>query len=187
MKFSIITPSLNRESLKRCIDSVDSQSYDSWQHLIAYDGVPVNEQTASLDSRRCCYGFNKTRKWGNRQRFAAWKQASGDYCIFLDDDNALAHPDALKDIAERLESAGNPAWALFPILRHGSVFLHDPPGMCMTDTLNMVIKRELAQWPDTEAREADGMLADRLKSEHPYVTFKDCPPIGVMEYSSNGI
>lgn len=185
--FSIITPSLNRESLKRCIESVDSQTYDSWEHLIAYDGIPLDEQTPSRDRRRICFGFQETRKWGNFQRRTAWMHATGDWCLYLDDDNALANSNALKDIAERLETVGSPAWAVFPIYRHGSVFLYDPPGMCMTDTLNMVIKREFAQWPDTEAREADGMLADRLKSEYPYVAFPDCPPIGIMEKSSNGI
>lgn len=186
MKFSIITPSLSRESLKRCCESVDSQSYDSWEHLVAFDGIPSHPLPYGNSNRRFL-SFRETHKWGNYQRHSAWKYATGNYIWYVDDDNFLAHPDVLKDIAERLELAGNPAWGIFPIMRHGSVFLHDPPGMCMTDTLNIVGKREYAQWPDTEAREADGMLADRLKTEHPYVAFPDCPPIGVMEYSSNGL
>lgn len=186
MKFSIITPSLNRESLKRCCDSVDSQTYDSWEHLIAFDGIPSNRIYQTHDKRKYL-SFRQTRQWGNYQRHSAWKYASGEFIWHVDDDNFLAHPDALKDIAERLELAKNPAWGLFPILRHGSVFLHYPPGMCMTDTLNMIIKREYAQWPNTEAREADGMLAEQLKAAHPHVAFPDCPPIGIMEKSNNGV
>lgn len=188
IKFSIITPTLNRPSLKRCCESIDNQTYNGqWQHLIGFDGVPDIPLNNTYHERRRLLTFRRTRAWGNYQRHAAFKYATGDYLLYLDCDNFLTHPDALKDIAERIELAKNPAWALFPILRHGSVFLHDPPGMCMTDTLNMIIKREYAQWPNTEAREADGMLAEQLKAEHPYMAFPDCPPIGIMEKSSNGI
>lgn len=186
MKFSIITPSLNRESLKRCCDSVDSQTYDSWEHLIAFDGIPSNRIYQTHDKRKHL-SFRQTRQWGNYQRHSAWKYASGEFIWYVDDDNFLAHPDALKDIADNLESFNNPAWALFPIMRHGSSFLMHPAGMCRTDTLNMIIKREYAQWPNTEAREADGMLAEQLKAAYPYMAFPDCPPIGIMEKSSNGI
>lgn len=186
VKFSIITPSLDRESLKQCCESVDSQTFSSFEHIIAFDGIPKRVIPRG-DEKRKYFSFRETHQWGNYQRHSAWKYAKGDYAIFLDDDNFLAHPDALKDIATRLEFAGNPAWGLFPIMRHGSIFLHDPPGMCMTDTANLVIRREFAQWPDTEVREADGMMADRLKSEYPYVSFPDCPPIIIMEHSSNGL
>lgn len=130
--------------------------------------------------------FEATHQWGNYQRHSAWEYACGDYIIHLDDDNYLAHPNALRDIAACLDAAGDAAWALFPIMRHGSRFLLTPPGMCMTDSANMVIKREFARWPDTPVREADGMLAERLKAEHPYVIFPDCAPIIVMEKSSDG-
>jgi glycosyltransferase involved in cell wall biosynthesis len=185
MKFSIITPSLDRPSLKQCCDSVDAQTFTDYEHIVAFDGYPPSRRKTNL--RRWNFRFKETRKWGNYQRHSAWKYASGSYLIMLDDDNRMMHPDALKDIAERLEAAGNPAWALFPIYRHGSIFLMDPPGMCRTDTANMVIKKEFGQWPDIEAREADGVLAERLKAEHPYVAFPDCPPIIMMEHSSNGI
>lgn len=185
MKFSIITPSLNRESLKRCCESVDSQTYRNFEHIIGYDGPPSGRAYFIGENRRW-FIFRETRKWGNFQRHSAWKYATGDYIIYLDDDNFFSHPDALKDMFERLMVFHLEGWALFPILRHGSVFLHDPPGMCMTDTANMVIRREYAQWPDTQAREADGMLADKLKAEQPYIVFRDCPPIITMEHSSNG-
>jgi hypothetical protein len=84
--------------------------------------------------------------------------------------------------------AGNPDWAIFPIHRHGSYFFNDPPGLCMTDTLNVVVKREIGRWPDIQAREADGHFVEALKASHPnYASFPHFRPIGVMEYSSNGI
>lgn len=187
MKFSIITPSLNRDSLERCCESVDAQTFTGgFEHLIAFDGFPGN-RTYAHPKNRNLYSFRETHQWGNFQRHSAWKYAEGEYLIYCDDDNTLASPDALKDIADRLELAGNPVWAIFPIMRHGRWFFNDPPGMCMTDTANIVVKREFGRWPDIEAREADGVLADRLKAEHPYVAFPDCPPIVIMERSSNGV
>lgn len=185
MKFSIITPSLNREFLKKCCESVDSQTYDSWEHLIAFDGIPSNRIYQTHDKRKYL-SFRQTRQWGNYQRHSAWKYASGDYILHLDDDDSLFHKDALKDMAERLELANNPAWSIFPIHRHGSIFLMDPPGMCRTDTANLVIRREFSQWPNTEAREADGMLTERLLAEHPYMSFPNCKPIVLKEHSSDG-
>lgn len=190
MKFTIITPSLNRESLKRCCESIDIQSHTCWEHLVSYDGAPKPPfaiDPNGSDDRRKHLILAETHKWGNQQRRQAWYLATGNVVIFLDDDNTLAHPDALKDIADRLESAGNPAWAICPIIRHGRWFFNDPPGMCMTDTANLVIRREFGQWPDTEAREADGLLCEQLKTEHPYAAFPDCPPIIIMEHSSNGV
>lgn len=186
MKFSIITPSLNRESLKQCCESVDAQSFKDFEHILAFDGMPSYLPSHTYSNRKR-YCFRQTNQWGNFQRHSAWKYATGEYIWYVDDDNTVAHPDALKDIASRLELAGNPAWGIFPINRHGSIFLHDPPGMCMTDTMNMIIKREFAQWPNTNVREADGLLADKLKAEHPYVAFPNCTAIGIMERSSNGV
>lgn len=185
--FSIITPSLNRDSLVKCCASIDAQTFTGgFEHIVAFDGFPGNRAYAHGKNRKL-FSFRQTRQWGNYQRHSAWKYATGKMVLHIDDDNILAHPDALKDIAERIELAGNPAWAIFPIMRHGRWFFNDPPGMCMTDTMNLVIRREFAQWPNIAAREADGVLTDKLKADHPYAAFPDCPPIGVMEHSSNGI
>lgn len=168
MRFSIITPTLNRPSLERCKLSVKLQHFTDWEHIIEVDE-------------------NHSGLWGNPQRVAAWEKATGDYVLYLDDDNYLAHPSALQDIHDALESERWPDWALFPIHRHGSWFMLLPPGMCMTDTANMIIKREIGRWPDIEAREADGVLAERLNANYAYSAFPKVKPIIVMEKSSNGV
>jgi hypothetical protein len=124
--------------------------------------------------------------YGNHARWMAWEKATGTYCIYCDDDNYLAHDHALEDIAVALESANYPQWGIFPMWRHSGIFFCDPPGLCMSDTLNLVVKRDIGRWLDIEAREADGHLIEALKAKYPYVMFPNVKPIGIMEYSSNG-
>jgi len=181
-----------RESLVRCCESVDAQTFaEEWEHIIAVDSDTLGEVLLKRieHSQRIVFTCGKKfGNYGNHARWMAWGYATGDFLIGLDDDNFLAHPNALQDIHDALESPRPyPAWALFPIMRHGSKFLLEPPGMCMTDTANMVIRREYGRWPDIEAREADGVLAERLKAEYPYVSFPQLNPIIVMEKSSDGI
>ena len=187
--FSVITPSLQRESLVRCCESVNSQTFGEWQHVIQIDSPDLNvELVNKIDhpSREiyCC--GKRHGHFGNRCRHIAWEVVVGDYIIFLDDDNVLAHPSALQEVHDLLKWKKFPDFAIFPIIRHGSYFFNDPPGLCQTDTLNICVKREFGRWPDIEAREADGHFVEKLKSEHEYVAFANANPIGIMEYSSNG-
>lgn len=190
--FSIVTPTLQRDSLRRTCESIDAQTFQSWEHIVIVDAE-------GIDANRNIFGSPTRKRWvmecgvrhnnfGNTCRHNAWAETTGSYLIYCDDDNYFAHPNVLTDIYTELGLLDNDYdWALFPIHRHGFVFLMDPPGMCMTDTANMVIKREFARWPDTPVREADGMLAEKLKASHPYVAFPNCPPIIIMEKSSNGL
>jgi len=41
--FSIITPTIQRESLKECCASVDIQTYPDWEHIVMIDAAKVNE------------------------------------------------------------------------------------------------------------------------------------------------
>lgn len=167
MKLSIITPTLQRPSLIACMLSVKAQTFEDWEHIVEVD-----------HPRRGDYG--------NHARHKAWKRATGDWVIYLDDDNSLAHPNALQDISTALEGVDE-KWAIFPIVRHGRRFFYDPPRMCYVDTLNMVMRREIARWPDIPNREADGIFCDILRAQYPYRAFPAFQPIGIMEVSSNGI
>ena len=189
MIFSIVTPTLQRQSLIRCCQSVDLQTFRDYEHIVWIDSEEINcELFKSIqDDKRFIYSSKRKHgNFGNHARNCAWRAAKGEYVIWLDDDNFLGHPKALQDIHDSLMSENWPEWALFPIYRHGSYFLLEPPGMCMTDSANMVVKWEIGEWPDIEAREADGILAERLK-HYPYASFPSVLPIVVMEVSSNGI
>ncbi len=190
--FSIITPTLERSSLVQCCESVNVQMFEKWEHIVVADvdqeHYSIWDQWEIRDQRRLCLRSPRvTHQWGNFQRHLAWEWATGEYLLYLDDDNVMAHPTALQEIHEALVSDGLPDWALFPIHRHGSKFLLLPPGLCMTDTANIVVKREIGRWPNIEAREADGHMVEQLKANFAYSAFPNLTPIVVMERSSNGV
>lgn len=181
-----------RESLVQCCQSVDSQQHEDWQHVIALDCAPEDINDSLLVQVQhpkrfifCC--GKKYGHYGNHARWMAWEKTKGDYLLALDDDNELFHVNALADIACSLESANLPDFAIFPIHRHGRIFFNDPPGMCMTDSMNLVVKRHVGRWPDIESREADGYFVEALKYKYKYATFPNVEAIGLMRKSSNGI
>lgn len=192
ISLSIITPSLQRESLIRCCKSVDSQTYTNWRHIVALDCAPedVNHELVEKIQHPnrtvfCC--GRKFGNFGNHARWTAWDMATAGYQIFADDDNFMCSQHSLSNIAAALESVNNPDWAIFPIHRHGRIFFHDPPGMCMTDSANICVKREIGRWPDIVSREADGVLVEELKAKYSYAAFPNVEPIIMMEHSSNGV
>jgi glycosyltransferase involved in cell wall biosynthesis len=192
MKISIITPTIQRQSLIRCCESVDAQTFSNWEHVIMVDceefDRPLIEKIEE-SPRRAIYKCSiPHRNYGNTCRHNAWTLSTGDYCLYLDCDNFLSHPYVLAQIASSIESNVffTPQWAIFPILRHGQVFFNDPPGLCKTDTANMVIRRNIAQWPDGPEYTMDGIFCERLANDYPYASFPNVQPIVIMEKSSLG-
>jgi len=188
MKFSIITPTLQRESLIRCSESLDSQSYQDWEHIVVIDALDINRDiTRRLRVEQrwiVCFG-RRFANFGNTPRHLAWKLTTGDYCLYLDDDNYLTDEWCLENIAEALNAAGSPPFVTFPILRFGVPFHIHPPGVCQTDSANMVIRRDIAQWPDIPDYTADGILAARLYAEHGCIPMAT-PPIITVPVQSKG-
>lgn len=184
--FSVITPTLNRPSLAACISSVASQTFQDYEHLLQFDGPysPVPEPEKFRFPPEICCGL-RHNNFGNTCRHLAWLRAIGNWVLYLDDDCTLADKNVLSDLAAALESIEEP-WTLFPISRHGFYFLNDPPGLCQTDTANVVARREVARWPDVPNYEADGIWVEQLKAKYPYRAFPDFRPIVVMEKSNHG-
>jgi glycosyltransferase involved in cell wall biosynthesis len=186
--FSIITPTLQRESLVACCDSIDAQTLPSWQHIVMVD-APSKDRDLCIEIKRnddlgrrwvhCCGVAHKDG--GNTCRRTALFGAMGQYIYFCDDDNYLADDRVLEDMATALEGAGMPPWGLFPITRLGGRFFTDPPRSCHVDTMNFVLRSDIAYWPDTDAYGTDGILVDDLMARGvPYVAFPNFRPIGVI-------
>lgn len=189
--FSVVTPTLQRQSLIRCCKSIDAQSNSSWEHIVMVDSDFVDEillEQCSHPQRRFMVCGTHHGNFGNKCRHHAWEATTGLMLVHCDDDNYISDKDIFLDIATVLREVNFPDWAVFPIHRHGSIFFHDPPGLCMTDTLNIIAKRKIGRWPDIAAREADGHWVEALKINYPnYASFPHFRPIGVMEHSSNGV
>jgi glycosyltransferase involved in cell wall biosynthesis len=189
-KFSIITPTLMRNSLFACCSSIELQTCADWEHI-----VQIDEPNSSVDHGMIFELAHPKRKFsccevrhnnfGNTCRHLAWERCTGDWVIHLDDDNFLHDPNVLKRIDSYLDGMKE-KWAIFPIMRHGQRFFSDPPGTCYVDTANMVIRREIAQWPNRDEYTLDGIFCEQLKEKYPYASFPEVEPIVVMEHSSEG-
>jgi glycosyltransferase involved in cell wall biosynthesis len=186
VKISIITPTVQRQSLLKTCQSVNSQTFTDWEHIVQIDMEILNlDLIMGIDhqQRRIFQCKHPHRNGGNACRNIAWTHAKGDYVYYLDDDNFLADNNVLADVAAALESNNSPHWAMFPILRHGYRFFNDPPAHCAVDTGNVIAKREICQWPDVMTYESDWVLVEILL-KYPRVGFPNIRPIMVMPYSS---
>ena len=94
MKFSIIVPVYNVEKyLKRCLDSIQNQTYDNFEVIIVNDGSPDHSQEiideyVKHDDRFLSYqkengGLSDARNYGV-------KYATGDYLLFVDSDDYVS-------------------------------------------------------------------------------------------------
>jgi glycosyltransferase involved in cell wall biosynthesis len=190
--FSIITATLQRESLSRCCLSVDTQldtaNGGTWQHIVVVDGGPLSVNFLNSlchPSREIICLDKRCGNYGNTPRNIGWRHATGDYCIYLDDDNYFTRPDALSDISRCLNES-RPDWAVFPILRFGQPFFSDDPRCCHVDTANMVIRREIAQWPSGPEYTMDGIFCESLKERYPYTAFPMIAPIIAVPVQGKG-
>lgn len=186
---SIITPSLQRESIVACCESVDGQSFKNWQHVVAIDGLELDDRIMEKiehKQRRIMVCGVPHRNYGNTCRHNAWLLTGGEYVLYLDDDNTLMHKDVLKGIHEVIGESKAP-FAVFPILRHGQKFFSVPPRSCHVDTANLVIRRDLARWPNRDEYTMDGIFYEQLAKAHPnFAAFPDFTPIVRMDKSSEG-
>lgn len=92
---SIVTPVHNSEAfLKGCIDSVLSQSYENWEHILVDDcstdnSARIVKEYADKDSRIQLISL-KENSGAGVARNKGIKVAAGDYIAFLDSDDLWA-------------------------------------------------------------------------------------------------
>lgn len=213
-RLSIITPTLCRPTLARLCESIESQTNGDWEHIVKID-VPIVFDTGArklLDSlkhpQRKFYRCGKKHAdYGNTCRWNAFDEATGDYIIYLDDDDVLAHD----RVFEMLEQVTAP-WAIFPIQRCGEFWFHDPPGLYKTGSGMFCYARSTGiRYPCLEHCEqhveileglkkahphdsmhthlyaADGLLCEELKSKYEYQAFPDWKPVLIYEKRGNGV
>lgn len=187
--FSIITPTVQRDSLIKCCESVDEQTIrDRVQHIVMVDCEQWNLSLIAKIQHplriivKCDHPH---KNGGNTCRHNAWEFSSSVWVYHLDDDNFLASPVVLEEISNAIKGIEE-QWAIFPIARHGSVFYFDPPQPCYFDTGNAVVRREIARWPKIDDYCSDAVWLSDTLLKHPYKAFPSANPIMVMPVSSFG-
>lgn len=126
-KFTIITPWLPpRHTISRAIECIDSQTYANWEHIVMVDDPAQPASFCEPQNRRTtvvCSTAHKT--YGNTCRAIAWEMATGDWIMYLDDDDIL-YPNALERVAAHIEENPGYEWGFFAILMYGDRFFNWP-------------------------------------------------------------
>jgi hypothetical protein len=183
IKISIITPTILRTSLFDTIESIDNQDYDFWEHIIvvdketecpALDRLVTKNQTRK--TRKVVY-IQQSNNYGNTPRREGWEYATGDYIMYMDDDD-LYMPYAFRLITQELKRNQLPTWAIFPGQLGTRYFLRLPPGLDHTMS-NQFIHRKYdpsgqpIRWPKVARNNPqccyDGRFINSLVAKYPHV------------------
>ena len=90
--FSVIVPTAGRPTLKRTLRSIRRQVRDDVEVIVVSDGEQpgaeaiAREQAGELPAVSFITG-PKSGRWGHAQRMEGIKHATGDYLLFMDDDD----------------------------------------------------------------------------------------------------
>jgi hypothetical protein len=170
--------------------SLDTQTERDWEHLVVVDApaeVLTGEQRRTRDAitshpnRSISYCDQRHKNYGHSCRHRLWEKATAEYILYVDDDDYFARPDALMELNRVSEP-----WAVFPILRHGEIFLQLPPGIGNTGTGMFMHRREIGRWPDSDSYQADGCFVEELRRKFPYHVLH-CAPLVIQPRSSAGV
>lgn len=109
---SVVIPTYSRPTfLKRCVESVLNQSYSNIEIFVVDDNNPETDERVETekvmecfaDNTRVTYLQHEKNKNGSAARNTGWRQSSGKYITFLDDDDEI-EPTKIEKQVECLES-----------------------------------------------------------------------------------
>src|SRR5581483_932752 len=189
MRYSILTPTLVRSTLKRLCDSIDSQTCKDYEHIVIVDCIPDAKQQEILDSIKhpqrvilmnpnaphpCDYG-NNARRYG-------FDHAQGEYILQLDDDDYYAD----SGVFETLKCVTK-IWAIFPVLAYGKRCHRKSPGRHLTGSAMFMYRRDTGlKFEDTTEYSADGMLVEELKKRYVWQSLDDVRELVIYPKANRG-
>ena len=117
MKVAVVTPTIASEHLKKCIDSVDKQTYEDIVHYIFIDGCQYEPK-----AREILVGSPKTRMieleenvgkgwYGHRVYAACSFLVNADVICYLDEDNFL-EPNHIETVVKKLQEDNDWVYSL---------------------------------------------------------------------------
>ena len=176
MRYTFITPTLVRDTLKRLCDSIDSQTNTDWEHVVVIDCVLSEHQNEIIQSiapnprRQFVTCTTKhVKDYGNAARRQAFDLAQGDYILDIDDDDYYAD-DKVLDTLMKVTAV----WAVFPVLAYGKRCHPPKPEKYRTGSAMFMYRRDTGmKFPDNTSYSADGELVEQLKAAYPYQSLDD--------------
>jgi glycosyltransferase involved in cell wall biosynthesis len=117
MKIAVVTPTIASEHLKKCIDSVDKQTYEDIVHYIFIDGCQYEPK-----AREILVGSSKTRMieleenvgkgwYGHRVYAACSFLVNADVICYLDEDNFF-EPNHIETVVKKLQEGNDWVYSL---------------------------------------------------------------------------
>jgi len=148
-KFSIIVPTYKRtELLKNALYCIKNQNYNNYEVIVCSDGYSELDEECVLsfkDNRFKYYHINKSEyeNWGHDQRNAMIQNCTGEYVMWLDDDNTIV-PDYL-EYANRMIKK-DCGMGVFKINHNlvGTIPYENEIIFAQIDTLNVIIRTDIA-------------------------------------------
>lgn len=191
---SIITPTYkqnNYENFHRMIQSVNTQTYGNWEHIVCSDGIyESNVETIIKNYKdfRRKYIVSKQHYGGYgafvRQEVMT-EYATGQYVVFLDDDNFI-FPDYLEKMITALQNATfGEKFAICKIVHFGPVikelgqaplYIKGEPRLCYIDTLQVMVEMDAIRnvgWVNNHYC-ADGYTYEELGRRYNYIRVNEC-------------
>ena len=194
MRYSILTPTLCRPTLKRLCDSIDMQTNDSWEHIIMVDKpehMLTGEDSRLLEDvmqpmrgrRRIHFCDKRHKNFGNTCRRNAFELAQGEYICQIDDDDYYADADSLKTLEQVTET-----WAIYPVLARGTRCHRNPPGIGLTGSAMFIYRRETGiRFSDNEHYAADGEVVEELKKKYKYQSLDRERELVIYPWANHGM
>jgi glycosyltransferase involved in cell wall biosynthesis len=191
MRYSVITPTLCRPTLKRLCDSIDGQIDDSWEHIIVVDCERTPEKQAVLDSlkkdeRRIilqCSVKQHPKDFGNTARREAFDVARGEYVCQIDDDDFYA--DSSVFITLQQVTA---VWAIYPVLARNKRCHENPPGIGRTGSAMFIYRRDTGiKFPANDHYSADGEVVEELKKKYLFQSLDKERELVIYPWANHGM
>lgn len=133
MKVAVVTPSINSEYLKQCLESVQSQSYEDITHYIFIDGEEHYEKIHTIlyevSGKRTIKTIqlqeNVGKGWYGHRVYAACSfLVNADVICYLDEDNWI-EPSHVNELVRKIEQGHDWAFSLRKIYSKEGEYLCD--------------------------------------------------------------
>lgn len=116
MRFSIIIPCYNTAPyLEKCLESIINQTFKDWEIIIVNDGSTDNTKSIMKyyeEKDRRIKGITQKNQGLSAARNQGFKEAKGEYLLFLDSDDWYKGKNSLKYLSEKIDDT-NPDIVVF--------------------------------------------------------------------------
>ena len=187
--FTIITPTIGRESLLKTCESVDAQTFTDYQHLVCYDGpkcdLEILKKVVRPGRKILFTGMPRLNDYGHSLRYLAWDVAD-KYLMYLDDDDYY-DPECLEILVKMMDP--NVDFIFFPVMWHGNPCMFEPPRTGYTVSCQYCHKKVGADGSPIRFRPGgfgtDGHWLDDMLHTNSYQVIKPYKPLVYVDAMSS--